>query len=111
MPPRPSISIEPAAVYGKAQLAAAMGGEVQAAATDVLHRVADMLAGRVYSPRIKLLTIEQVCEATGLAASTIYQLVTSGDFPKPVKVGRQNKWRESTLVAWLDRREAEANRE
>lgn len=79
--------------------------EVSLAAAGVVERVLAHLCGRVYSPRIKLLDIAQVGEATGLASSTIYQLVAEGDFPAPVKIGRQNKWRESTLIAWLDRRE------
>jgi prophage regulatory protein len=68
------------------------------------------LGGSGPSPRIRLLDIAQVSNALGLASSTNYQLVSEGEFPNPIKIGRQNKWRESTLIAWLDRREANAQK-
>lgn len=64
--------------------------------------LAGALAGRVYSPRLKLLSIEQVCEATGLGKSTIYQMVEAGTFPKPQMNLGKNRWRESALIAWMD---------
>lgn len=85
-----------------------LGEEVAAATAVVLRRLEESLANRVYSPRVTLLSIEQVQAATGLAPSTLYALVAENKFPKPVKIGRQNKWRESTLIAWLDRQEAAA---
>lgn len=87
-------------------VAANLTDEVSLAAAGVVERVLAHLCGRIYSPRIKLLDIAQLGEAAGLAPSTIYQLVAEGEFPAPIKIGRQNKWRESTLIAWLDRREA-----
>jgi predicted DNA-binding transcriptional regulator AlpA len=30
------------------------------------------------------------------------------DFPKPIKIGRRNYWRETELSAWLDRQAEEA---
>lgn len=82
--------------------------EVRQAVRETLGEVLDGMSGKVYSPRIKLLTIEQVCEVTGLAQSTIYQLVESEDFPKPVKIGRKNFWRESSLIAYLDKKEGKS---
>ena len=82
-----------------------LGQELSRAAAGVVERVLAHLCGRVYSPRIRLLDMDQLSDAMGLAPSTVYQLVAGGQFPKPIKIGRQNKWRESTLIAWLDRRE------
>lgn len=94
---------------GKGDGASRLGEEVAAAAAGVVERVLAQLCGKVFSPRLKLLDIAQLNEATGLAPSTIYQLVATGEFPKPIKIGRQNKWRESTLIAWLDRREQDVD--
>ena len=30
------------------------------------------------------------------------------DFPKPIKIGRRNYWRETELADWLDRQAEEA---
>ena len=55
-----------------------------------------------YSPRVKLLTLADL-KAAGIGErSTIYEWVSKGLFPKPVMPG---KWRESAIIAWLDRRE------
>jgi prophage regulatory protein len=44
---------------------------------------------------------------TGLARSTIYNLLAKGDFPRPVKLtGRAVAWPESSIAEWLAQREA-----
>lgn len=60
------------------------------------------------NPRLRLLDIDQVVAATGEAASTIYEKIKLGDFPKPIKIGRRNKWREITLIRHLERRDVKA---
>ncbi|WP_134682435.1 helix-turn-helix transcriptional regulator [Paracoccus ravus] len=48
-------------------------------------------------------------ELTGLSRSTIYDLMSKGQFPRPVKLtGRAVAWPESALVAWLDSRQSTA---
>ena len=43
--------------------------------------------------------VEQRC---GLARSTIYQLMSEGKFPRPVKLGKRAVgWRESDIAEWL----------
>ena len=43
----------------------------------------------------------QIEELTGLAKSTIYDRITAGTFPKPVKIGdRAVAWRQSDIDAW-----------
>jgi len=95
----------PAPTASNTPVPAELGQELARAAAGVVERVLAHLCGHIYSPRIRLLDIDQLSDATGLAPSTIYQLVAQGQFPRPIKIGRQNKWRESTLIAWLDRRE------
>jgi excisionase family DNA binding protein len=80
-----------------------LAAELRRATADALDAVAARLAGRVYSPRIKLLTIAQVCEATTLGESTVYRMVEDGKFPKPQRGVGKNLWRESAIIAWCDR--------
>lgn len=40
---------------------------------------------------------------TGLSRSTIYLMISNGEFPKPVRIGRRAvAWRESAVRAWID---------
>lgn len=39
---------------------------------------------------------------TGLARSTIYDMMSRGEFPRPVKItGKAVAWPESAVAAWL----------
>ena len=43
---------------------------------------------------------------TGLSRSTLYHLMSTGEFPRPVKLSvRAVGWRESDIVAWIEARE------
>ena len=43
--------------------------------------------------------VEKRC---GLSRSTIYQLMTEGRFPRPVRLGKRAVgWRESDIARWL----------
>ncbi len=47
-------------------------------------------------------------ETTGLSRSTIYDLMSRGLFPRPVKLTRKAVgWPESDVTRWLDERKAE----
>lgn len=40
--------------------------------------------------------------ATGLSRSSLYAMMATGDFPRPVRIGKRAvAWRESTIEAWL----------
>lgn len=46
---------------------------------------------------------------TGLSRSTLYAMISEGDFPKPVKLGKRAVgWREADIVAWLESRTTDA---
>jgi predicted DNA-binding transcriptional regulator AlpA len=77
-----------------------VGKEHREAILDVLENWLTILSGRRYSPRIKLLRIEEVIAATGMDKRTIYKQIELGLFPKPYKIGRRGLWRETTLIAW-----------
>lgn len=47
----------------------------------------------------------EVEEMTGLSRSTIYAMMESGDFPRPVKIGKRAvAWPESEIKEWLSGR-------
>lgn len=51
----------------------------------------------------RLLRVPDVTARTGLARSTIYDHVSQGKFPKPVKLGpRVVAWRESDINRWIE---------
>lgn len=57
---------------------------------------------------MRILRLGAVIESTGLARSTIYKLVGSGEFPKPVPlVGRSVGWVESEVHEWIKARIAQ----
>ncbi|MEP3332125.1 AlpA family phage regulatory protein [Sedimentitalea sp.] len=46
-------------------------------------------------------------EITGLSRTTIYTLMSKGEFPRPVRMTRKAvAWPESVITEWLNSREA-----
>jgi prophage regulatory protein len=57
---------------------------------------------------MKVLRMERVNEATGLAKSTVYKYMAAGIFPKPIHLGpRCVGWLEEEILAWIDARAKE----
>lgn len=57
----------------------------------------------------KCLRIRSVREATGLGVSTIYDMMSKGTFPRPVKLtGKAVAWLESDIEEWLASRQRTA---
>ena len=43
-------------------------------------------------------TVEKLC---GLSRATIYRLIKSGKFPRPLSIGTGSvRWRQSDVIAW-----------
>lgn len=57
--------------------------------------------------RDRWLTLNDVCSITGLARSTIYDLIRQVDFPPQVKIGSASRWSETDVVDWMARKHAE----
>ena len=80
------------------------------------QRPHDLLDDRCFPGRIevhaevmtmgdRLLRRRQVEEITGMTRSSIYRLMDSGDFPRPVRVGPAAvRWKESEITCWLESR-------
>ncbi|PLC40305.1 dipicolinate synthase [Ralstonia pickettii] len=55
-------------------------------------------------PRI-LLRLGDVLLRVGLSRSTIYRLISTGEFPSPVRLGpRSVAWRAEEVDEWVNRR-------
>jgi len=50
----------------------------------------------------RLLAIHQVCHRTGLGRTTIYDLVSKGQHPAPIKVGRSSRWVDLEVDGWIE---------
>lgn len=52
---------------------------------------------------ICLLPLPKVEERVGLKKSKIYELLKTGDFPQPIRLGRRNvRWRSDDVDSWID---------
>ncbi len=59
-------------------------------------------------PAIKLLRRREVEEITGLSRAGIYEQMTEGVFPKPVRIGlRAVAWVDSEVAKWQRKRIAD----
>jgi prophage regulatory protein len=57
---------------------------------------------------VKILRIAQVRERTGLATSSIYKLISTGDFPKPVPLSERTVgWPEHEVDRFITSRIAQ----
>lgn len=53
----------------------------------------------------KFLRKDKVCEITGLPVSSVYRLMSDGDFPRPVKLSANRvAWIEAEVQAWIKER-------
>ncbi|SEI92833.1 helix-turn-helix transcriptional regulator [Frateuria terrea] len=51
-----------------------------------------------------LLRLREVERRVGLGRTAIYQRITSGTFPRPVKLGTSSLWVDSEIEAWVSER-------
>lgn len=50
----------------------------------------------------KLVDMVFITEFTGLSDKWFYKLISEGKFPKPIKLGRSSRWKESEVRSWLE---------
>ncbi|MGR5246847.1 helix-turn-helix transcriptional regulator [Vibrio sp. PNB23_22_6] len=50
---------------------------------------------------MKLIDIKEVSEITTAGKSTIYKYISDGEFPLPIKIGRNNRWIKEEVTDWL----------
>jgi prophage regulatory protein len=60
---------------------------------------ADAVAAAAPSP--KLISLPAVLERVPLCKARVYQLIATGEFPRPVKIGKRSTWLEHEVAAWI----------
>lgn len=58
----------------------------------------------------KMVDMAFITEFTGLSDKWFYKLISEGQFPKPIKMGRSSRWLESEVKGWVVERIAESRR-
>ena len=53
-----------------------------------------------------LITRDEVMDRIRCSRSKLYVLMDTGGFPRPIKIGRDNRWIASEIDAWLERQAA-----
>ncbi|MDM3871818.1 AlpA family transcriptional regulator [Porticoccus sp. W117] len=54
---------------------------------------------------MRLLRIKEVCSATGLPRSSVYEAIKKGAFPKPVQLTQRSvAWRSNEVQEWIESR-------
>lgn len=49
-----------------------------------------------------------ITKLTGLTDKWFYKLIKDGQFPKPIKLGRSSRWKQSEVEDWLLQRIADS---
>ncbi|MDH0291429.1 AlpA family phage regulatory protein [Pseudomonas sp. GD04087] len=55
----------------------------------------------------RLLKIAEVSNLVGLGKSAIYDMITAGSFPAPIKIGCASRWSLLEVVQWIEDRKRE----
>lgn len=60
-----------------------------------------------YGACMKILRLPEVKNLVGLGKSSVYAMVASGSFPKPIPLGiRSVGWLETEVIEWISQRTA-----
>jgi len=55
----------------------------------------------------RILRRPAVQDAIGLSRSALYELISRGEFPRPVRLGKRAVgWRASEVAAWIETRQS-----
>ncbi|WP_235135710.1 helix-turn-helix transcriptional regulator [Lelliottia amnigena] len=46
--------------------------------------------------------LKQVCQAVGLKKTAIYKWMNTGEFPKPITIGRSVRWISTEVESCID---------
>ncbi|EFB2628496.1 AlpA family transcriptional regulator [Enterobacter ludwigii] len=52
----------------------------------------------------QLVDMRFITKLTGLTDKWFYKLIKDGLFPKPIKLGRRSRWKQSEVELWLQQR-------
>ncbi|MEG0207307.1 MAG: AlpA family phage regulatory protein, partial [Citrobacter sp.] len=51
-----------------------------------------------------LVDMRFITKLTGLTDKWFYKLIKDGLFPRPIKLGRSSRWKQSEVELWLQQR-------
>lgn len=51
---------------------------------------------------LRLLRLAEVTAQVGLGKTKIYEMIRSGEFPEPMKVGKASRWRNTEVSRWIE---------
>jgi prophage regulatory protein len=49
-----------------------------------------------------LIKLPEVCRQAGFGKSAIYEMISNGAFPKPIKLGYGSRWSQQEVQAWME---------
>ncbi|MGT2539225.1 helix-turn-helix transcriptional regulator [Escherichia coli] len=52
----------------------------------------------------QLVDMRFITKLTGLTDKWFYKLIKDGLFPRPIKLGRRSRWKQSEVEFWLQQR-------
>jgi len=52
----------------------------------------------------QLVDMRFISKLTGLTDKWFYKLIKDGLFPRPIKLGRSSRWKQSEVELWLQQR-------
>lgn len=52
--------------------------------------------------RVRLFTLDQAAHQLAISKRTLERLIVSGDFPRPLKIGRSSRVRSEDVDVYLD---------
>jgi excisionase family DNA binding protein len=62
------------------------------------------------TPETLTIPLAGVAAMLGISMRTLERMIAIGDFPRPIRVGKQRMYRRSSVERWLEAAEAEAAR-
>lgn len=60
--------------------------------------------GSILSIEDPLIDMAFITTFTGMTDKWFYKLISDGQFPKPIKLGRSSRWRKSEVENWMGER-------
>lgn len=54
-----------------------------------------------------LIKLPEVCRQAGFGKSAIYEMISAGTFPEPIKLGCASRWSQCEIQEWIKQRRQE----
>lgn len=50
----------------------------------------------------KLISVQELSSMLGMSKRTVWRLLSAGQVPQPVRIGRNTRWRLDQVCQWID---------